>query len=195
MHRDAVTAADRPTIAGPLHAYQPADEGEAGDLARARTLVETANDPWSRQAPLHLTASAMIVHPDSQRVLLRWHPRQRAWLQVGGHADPGETDPMSIALREGREETGLDDLLPWPDDTLIHLVVVPVAETDTEPAHEHVDLRYVLATRTPEAAQPEHPDAALRWLHLDEAVELTHEPNVHETLRRVHTLFAANSAR
>jgi 8-oxo-dGTP pyrophosphatase MutT (NUDIX family) len=39
------------------------------------------------------------------------------WLQVGGHGDPGEGDPLAIALREAAEETGLSDLVPWPDDS------------------------------------------------------------------------------
>ena len=55
----------------------------------------------------------MIVHPRLV-VLLRWHERQQAWLQVGGHGDPGEVDPFAIALREAEEETGLADLDVWP---------------------------------------------------------------------------------
>ncbi|MFF7649002.1 NUDIX domain-containing protein [Streptomyces sp. NPDC007983] len=64
---------------------------------------------------LHVTASALVVHPDSGRVLLRWHQRQQSWLLVGGHADPGERDPLVIAVREGQVETRLPDLAPWPD--------------------------------------------------------------------------------
>src|SRR5262245_54098639 len=109
-----------------LGAYQPADVAEAADLRRVRALAQRAGDPWLRSLPLHLTASALVVHPGTGTVLLRWHQRQRAWLQVGGHADPGESDAFAIALREAREETGLADLAAWPDAKLRHLVVVPV---------------------------------------------------------------------
>ena len=97
-------------------------------------------DPWSRLPPVHVTASALIVHPPIGRVLLRWHARQQAWLQIGGHADPGEHDPLAVALREGAEETGLDDLIPWPTAELQHVAIVPVPANDREPAHEHADL-------------------------------------------------------
>src|ERR1700742_1197188 len=97
-----------------LDRFQPRDEGEAADVTRVRELVEATDDPWTRANPLHITASALIVHPATGRVLLRWHQRQQAWLQVGGHGDPGETDPLSIALREAREESALTDLRPWP---------------------------------------------------------------------------------
>jgi 8-oxo-dGTP pyrophosphatase MutT (NUDIX family) len=117
-------------------------------------------------------------------VLLRWHQRQQAWLQIGGHGDPGENDPVAVALREGNEETGLPDLTPWPDRSLRHVAVVPVPAKGTDPAHEHADLRFFLATAEPDAARPEHPGAELRWLAIDDALALTSEENVRETIRR-----------
>ena len=184
-----VVAAPDPdrSLAEQLRAYEPA-VSEGGDVLRVRRLV-AAGSPWDRSAPLHVTASALVVHPPSGRVLLRWHERQQAWLQVGGHADPGERDPLAVALREGREETGLPDLEPWPDGTLRHVVVVPVPASRLEPAHEHADLRFVLATHSPEAARPEHPTAALRWLSIGDAVQLASEENVRETIRRAGRLM------
>jgi 8-oxo-dGTP pyrophosphatase MutT (NUDIX family) len=172
-----------------LDRYRPQGVAETADVARVRALVRTAADPWLRSAPLHVTASAVIVHPDSGELLLRWHQRQQAWLQVGGHADPGETSPLAIALREAGEETGLADLVPWPGPQLRHVVIVPVPAGNGEPAHEHADLRFVLATRTPEAARPESPDAPLRWVTPGEAYRATSEPNLRETLARVQRLL------
>jgi 8-oxo-dGTP pyrophosphatase MutT (NUDIX family) len=174
-----------------LGTYQPLGETEARDVARVRALIERSPDPYPRPLPLHVTGSALIVHPDSGRVLLRWHQRQQAWLQVGGHGDPGESDPLAIALREAREETGLADVVPWPDDRLRHLVIVRVPANDVEPAHEHADLRFILATRDPDAARPERDDAPLRWLSFPEAYQLTAEDNLRETLARTERLLAA----
>ena len=172
-----------------LTRYEPRDETEAVDVARVRQVLAEATDPWSRAEGVHLTASALIVHPASGRVLLRWHDRQQAWLQIGGHGDPGESDPLAIALREGAEETGLADLVPWGPAGLLHVVVVGVPAKGAEPAHEHADLRFVLATATPDSARPEKPDAALRWLSLPEAAEATTEANLRESLARVERLL------
>lgn len=158
-------------------------------MVRTRELLESAEDPWLRSIPLHVTASAMIVHPKSRRVLLRWHQRQRAWLQVGDHGDPGEIDPVQVALREGGEETGLRDLVSWPDASLVQVAIVPVNAKGDEPAHEHADLRFVLATAEPGAVRPERPNAPLRWLTVAQAHEAT-EPNVREMLARVEGLLA-----
>jgi 8-oxo-dGTP pyrophosphatase MutT (NUDIX family) len=173
-----------------LARFRPRTPAEATDVARTRELLEAAEDPWLRSIPLHVTASAMIVHPKSRRVLLRWHQRQRAWLQVGGHGDPGEIDPVQVALREGGEETGLRDLVPWPDASLVQVAIVPVNAKGDEPAHEHADLRFVLATAEPGAVRPEKPNAPLRWLTVAQAHEAT-EPNVREMLSRVEGLLAS----
>ena len=173
-----------------LDDYQPEGAAETADVARIRALTGSEPDPWLRTLPLHVTASALIVHPDSGRVLLRWHRRQQAWLQVGGHGDPGETDPLGIALREAEEETGLTDLVPWPDARIRHVAIVGVPEGHGEPAHEHADVRFLLATRTPDAVVPEGPDAPLRWLSVADAEALTTEANLLETLARARRSLA-----
>src|SRR6266498_947774 len=172
-----------------LSSYRPRGEAELRATEKVRALVRTVADPWLRSLPLHLTASALVVHPDSGKVLLRWHERQQAWLQVGGHADPGESDPLAVALREAGEETGLADLTPWPDASVRQVVIVPVPAGRGEPAHEHADVRFVLAPGSPDAARAENPDAPLRWLSLPEARAATAEANLRDMLSRVERLL------
>ena len=173
-----------------LDRYRPHGDAEAADVRRTRELAAATPDPWLRSNPLHVTASAVIVHPGSGRVLLRWHQRQQAWLQVGGHGDPGESDPLAVALREAREETGLTDLAPWPDAELWQVVIVSVPENSKEPAHEHADVRFIFATDEPDAARPESPGAPLRWLPAGEAVDATSEANLRDMLFRVQRLLS-----
>ena len=180
-----------PTVTDLLARYRPEGDAETADVQRVRALVRAADDPWLRSLPLHVTGSGLIVHPGSGRVLLRWHQRQQAWLQVGGHGDPGESDPLAITLREAREETGLADLKPWPDDGLRHVAIVDVPPGKGEPAHEHADLRFFLATGDPDAARAENEDAPLRWLSVREAHEVTAEANLRETLARLERVLRA----
>ena len=179
-----------PDLTALLDRYQPRGDTEAADVQRVRALAETAGDPYRRDLPLHVTASALIVHPPTARVLLRWHQRQQAWLQVGGHGDPGETDPLVIVSREAEEETGLPDLAPWPDAEIRHVVIVNVPPGKGEPAHEHADVRYFMATHTPDAIRPESAHAPLRWLTLPAARDATSQPNLGETLARLEPHLA-----
>ena len=189
---DASTAGTAGTVVADLvEGYRPATDREAEDVARVRALLAgpDGDDPWLRSRPLHLTGSALVVHPGTGRVLLRWHERIGTWLQVGGHGDPGEVDPLAVAVREAVEETGLTDVEPWPDGALRHLVVVPVPASPKEPAHEHADLRFVLATGTPEAVRAENERALLRWATPQEAADLTASADLRETLARVAALL------
>ena len=182
-------------LSGLLSSYRAAGAAEAADLDRMAGLARSASDPWSRSLPLHFTASALVVHPPTARVLLRWHPRLGKWLQVGGHGDPGESDPLRIALREAAEETGLTDLKPWPDAALLHTVVCQVPASAAESAHEHADLRFVFATSNPDAVVPESDAARLRWLTVAEALALVGDNNIRFALERVSLLFAENASR
>ena len=184
-------ARDR-SMAARLDGYRPEGAAEIADVARLRQLLGRTDDPWPRTLPLHVTASALIVHPASGRVLLRWHQRQQAWLHVGGHGDPGERDPLAIALREADEETGLTDLVPWPDDQIRHIAIVPVPASRQEPAHEHADVRFVLATGHPDTARPETPDTPLRWVSVADAAS-TPEANMRDAWLRVQSLLAAQA--
>jgi 8-oxo-dGTP pyrophosphatase MutT (NUDIX family) len=180
-----------------LDAYAPpgggdlAAAGEADDVTVVRELV-AGGDPWSRANPVHVTGSAVVLHPPSRRVLLRWHERMGSWLHVGGHVDPGETSPWNAVEREALEETGLTDLQAWPDPAkpaIIHVAVVPVPAANDEPAHNHADVRYVLATARPDDAVPERPSAPLRWVHVAEARDLVGPDNLRTTLDRVEVLL------
>ncbi|MGH7694010.1 MAG: NUDIX hydrolase [Gemmatimonadaceae bacterium] len=174
-------------LAEALDEYSPQSDAEARDVARLRALA-VEGDPWDRSTALHATGSAVVVHPDSARILLRWHERMQAWLQVGGHGDAGETHPFDIALREAREETGLPDLAWWPDAArplLVHVAIVPVPAARREPEHEHGDLRYVLATARPADVIPESGSAEVRWFSPDDALVAVPQDSTRETILRV----------
>ena len=120
------------------------------------------------------------------------------WNQVG-EADSYDVDRAEgtgsfVSVQSGLtstflEETGLTDLVPWPDAALRHAVVCHVRASATEPQHEHADLRYIFATGDPEAVVPENERSPLRWLDLDEARKIVGGNNLRLTLDRAGTLF------
>lgn len=162
-----------------LSRHEPSDESEAEDLARIRAFVELHDQPFDRAiAQGHLTASAMVLTSDGERVLLLFHPKLRRWLQPGGHAEPGETRGEAIALREALEETGLDGLAlhagaPRPLDVDVH----DIPARPGEPAHEHLDLRYLVIADPAAAIRPADGETTrVRWFAWDElpALDLDH---------------------
>ena len=72
------------------------------------------------------------------RVLLAHHRKLGRWLQPGGHSD-GDPDTLAVALREAREESGLD--VQALDDAIFDLDLHRIPARDREPAHLHFDVR------------------------------------------------------
>lgn len=58
----------------------------------------------------HFTASTFVFDPGFDRILLCFHGKGRFWVQFGGHIEPADDDLAEAALREAREESGLDDV-------------------------------------------------------------------------------------
>ncbi|HET7747611.1 MAG TPA: NUDIX hydrolase [Vicinamibacteria bacterium] len=173
--------------------HRPADEEEARHLRHIRAFVERHRDPFDRTiAEGHLTGSAFVLSPDGSRVLLLHHRKLERWLQPGGHADPGETRGEDVALREAREETAIDGLAlhpgaPRPLDVDVHRIPA----RGSEPAHDHLDLRY-LVTAPPEAALSWREDESrdLRWFPWVELAALDLDPGLRRGLLKARRILA-----
>lgn len=159
------------TLAATLAVHRPGDDEEAADLRRILDFIARHPQPFDRRlAEGHLTGSALTLSASGHRVLLLHHRKLARWLQPGGHADAGERQGEQVALREAAEETGiaglaLHPLAPRPLDVDVH----QIPERPGEPAHLHLDLRYlVVAPDEGALARAEAEASALRWFAWDE---------------------------
>lgn len=149
------------------------DDKERADLAAMRGFAGSLEAPFSRaQWPAHFTGSAVVVDPRGERVVLVLHAKLQRWLQPGGHADEADGGVMeSTALREAREETGLEVSLhpgaPRPLDVDVH--VIPARKS--EPEHRHLDVRYLVVAANPAALAHDPGEShGAQWLTWDEAL-------------------------
>jgi 8-oxo-dGTP pyrophosphatase MutT (NUDIX family) len=137
------------------------DERERASRVRFLAELDRLTRPFDRESdPVHVTASAVVAGP--RGTVLHRHRRLGRWLQPGGHVDAGES-PAQAAVRESREETGLDVTHPGGRPTFLHLDVHPAGD------HVHLDLRFLLLApdRDPHPAPGESPEA--RWFTWEEA--------------------------
>lgn len=180
-------------LASILARHEPADEGEADDLRRIRDFVARHVRPFDRSiAEGHLTGSAITIARSGARVLLLHHRKLERWLQPGGHADPGETAGEQVALREALEETGISGLelhprAPRPLDVDVH----EIPARRGEPAHLHLDLRYLVTA--PDGAEPSRAAAearSVRWFPWDELGRLDLDPGLRRALRKARAFWS-----
>jgi 8-oxo-dGTP pyrophosphatase MutT (NUDIX family) len=150
-----------------LNLYNPSDEAEAAHRLAILNLLETQLNPFDRNCyePGHITGSAWIMATDTQQVGLIYHRKLDRWLQPGGHVEVGEIDGLSTALREAREEIGLE--LDPACATLFDLDVHRIPERGNQPSHLHFDIRYLcLTTYQPLVSASDAANA--RWFSLAE---------------------------
>lgn len=152
--------------------YRPYDRDEHAMYDRLCRFVEQEPRCFERSlATGHITGSAWIVDHARTHVLLTHHRKLDRWLQLGGHAD-GETDILNVALREAREESGLEEVTPLSNGIFdIDVHVIPAREA--EPEHLHFDVRWLLeADRNPSlVVSSESKDLA--WVDLNELHHLS----------------------
>ena len=179
-------------LARSLQAHVCADEDEQWDRDRILDFVRRHPDPFDRRIPEgHLTGSAIVVSASGGTVLLLHHRKLDRWLQPGGHADPGETSGEEVALRESFEETGLRGLdlhrgAPRPLDIDVH----DIPAREGEPAHEHLDLRYLVVASEPAVLSPQIEELhALRWVAWDDTDALAPDHGLRRALGKARALL------
>lgn len=162
-----------------LEAFRPWNEQEERDREVLLRLLEAGQAPYGREDPAHLTASAWVVSPARDRVLLAYHNLYDSWAWLGGHAD-GERDLLSVALREVREESGLEEVRPVSRD--IYSVEVLTVDGHEKrgryvSSHLHLNVTFLLEA-DPAAPVRSKPDENSRvgWFGLEEAVAVSTEP-------------------
>jgi 8-oxo-dGTP pyrophosphatase MutT (NUDIX family) len=170
-----------------LDAFTPRDTRDEDVRRRMHDFALAHECPFDRCNPVgHFTASGLVVAPNADRVCLGYHRKLGAWLQFGGHAEPAECDPHTIALRETQEESGLRDLIPaWDGPAPLDLDIHAIPARDGFPAHEHLDLRYLFiadpAAPTFDITSEHH---AIRWFTIAELDALALDASLRRSIER-----------
>jgi 8-oxo-dGTP pyrophosphatase MutT (NUDIX family) len=138
----------------------------------------------------HFTAAVYLVADGA--TALHEHPRLGIRLPPGGHVDRGEL-PHEAALREAREETGLDPTLLTDHDDVRsdtaraiprprHLMLADVNVCGDEVGHQHVDhVFYATVERHAIDPAPDEPGPeAWAWYDPDALRAADVDPDVRE---------------
>ena len=160
--------------------YRPCNAQEQRDQALILDFLEKNGDAFLRSNLLaHMTASSWIVNPQRTKTLMVYHNLYDSWSWTGGHAD-GETDLLSVALREAREETGIEHVRPVsPEIFSLEVLTVDGHEKRGEyvPSHLHMNVTYLLEAEESDTLHIcREENSGVAWFTLEEALKASSEP-------------------
>jgi 8-oxo-dGTP pyrophosphatase MutT (NUDIX family) len=173
-----------------LRAWTAPDASQETARRRYVDHLETRPDGLSRSCfPEHVTASTLVLSADGERVLLTLHAKARAWFQMGGHCEDGDTTLAGAALREATEESGVVGLRL--DAQPVQLNAHPVPFCDPRGTVHHLDVRFLAVAPEDAVHAVSEESLDVRWWPWQDLP--TQDADMHELVRLARCRWAATA--
>ena len=166
-----------------IDSYTPRNKFEEADKHLMLKLIkENPTTILTRKSTVaHVTASGFILNKKRNKVLMIHHNIYNSWGWTGGHAD-GNPNLLEVALKEAREETGLNDIQPL-DKQIAAIDILPVFQhmKNSQPfsAHLHLNITYLLSANEEDVltVKPDE-NSAVAWIPIDQISNYCHEAHM-----------------
>lgn len=128
-----------------------------------------------------LMSTIYVVHKG--KVLLVFNKTMNNWIALGGHVEPNEL-PCDAAIREAKEESGLDIVLVQAPGTVASANLIQPRHIHLDhirPEHQHINLMYFGRVSGGQMRTISDEETELRWFtreDLETAKDMI--PNVRE---------------
>lgn len=171
-----------------IEKYVPYNEQEEKDKNTILKYMDAFEDTLTRNNEFgHFTASAWVVNKERTKVLMIYHNIYKSWAWTGGHAD-GESDLLSVAVREVKEETGVENVKVLDDDIFsLEIVCVNghVKRGKYVSSHVHLNVTYLLEVDENATLRiKEDENSGVKWVSIDEVEVTSNERWVKEKVYR-----------
>lgn len=171
-----------------IEKYEPYNEQEKKDKETMLKYINTFDDVLTRNNEFgHFTASAWVLNKEKTKVLMIYHNIYKSWAWTGGHAD-GDVDLLGTAIREVKEETGVNNVKVLNDDIFsLEIICVNghVKRGKYVSSHVHLNLTYLLEVDESEVLKVK-PDenSGVKWINIEDVGKVSNEEWMIENVYR-----------
>lgn len=152
--------------------YRTKYEEEAFFIPRFKSLITNFSNCYDRSLLSgHITASAWVVDNHGASALLLNHKKLKRWLQPGGHAD-GDENILAVAIREVKEETGLDKI-KLIEKNIFDIDIHLIPSSNNVTAHFHYDIRFLMVVDKMASITINYESNDFTWIPLEKVKDYT----------------------
>lgn len=162
-----------------IEKYKPYNEQEENDKQIMLRYINTFDDVLTRNNEFgHFTASAWVLNKEKTKVLMIYHNIYKSWAWTGGHAD-GDIDLLGTAIREVKEETGVNNVKVLKDDIFsleVACVNGHIKRGKYVSSHVHLNLTYLLEVDEQETLKiKEDENSGVKWINIEDVAKVSNE--------------------
>ena len=144
----------------------------------------------------HFAVSGFVVNQDCTKVLMIHHKKLNVWVIPGGHLEPNEF-PLEGALREVREETGVDIKFndSWLEtlasgkehqlDSPYSIIAEFIPAKGDKEAHIHIDMVFTIQADEQPLKGQETEVSDMKWMTKQEVLESNTFQSVKDMARKM----------
>ena len=160
--------------------YMTVNEQEENDKKVMLHYMRNNFDYLTRENKIaHFTTSIWTVNKERTKTLMVYHNIYDSWSWIGGHAD-GEEDLSKVALRELKEETGVESaILVSKDIFSLEILTVDghMKKGKYVPSHLHFNITYLAETDEEQLlVVNEEENKGVKWFSFEDAIKVSSEP-------------------
>lgn len=165
-----------------IQKYNPVNEQEEVDKNFMLEFIANNEDYLTRENKVgHFSASNWIVNKERTKVLMIYHNIYKSWAWTGGHAD-GDENLYNVAIKEAKEESGLESLKPL-EDGIYSLEVLTVnghvKRGKYVSSHLHLNCSFLFeADENEEIRIKPDENSGVKWIDINKVLDVVAEEHM-----------------